>query len=157
MESRLNTFVVSDMHLSEAHEPSDDRPLWMAYKRREFFIDEEFASFLDHIEHKADGPIELVLNGDIFDFDAVTAVPSEERHIEWLERARGLGSEEWKSQFKMKVIIDHHPRFFEALGAFIRRGHRAIFVVGNHDVELYWTSVQRMICEELFGQAAWHF
>ena len=65
MEPRLNTFVVSDMHLSEAHEPSDDRPLWMAYKRREFFIDEEFASFLDHIEHKADGPIELVLNGDI--------------------------------------------------------------------------------------------
>jgi UDP-2,3-diacylglucosamine pyrophosphatase LpxH len=149
MESRLNTFVVSDMHLSEAHEPSEERPLWMAYKRREHFIDEEFASFLEHIERKADGPIELVLNGDIFDFDAVTAVPSKERHIEWLERARGLGSEEWKSQFKMKVIIDDHQRFFEALGDFIRRGHRAIFVVGNHDVELYWTSVQRMICEAL--------
>ena len=33
--------------------------------------------------------IELILNGDIFDFDAVTAVPSKDRHIEWLERSRG--------------------------------------------------------------------
>jgi UDP-2,3-diacylglucosamine pyrophosphatase LpxH len=149
MEPNLHTFIVSDMHLTEAHEPDEVRPLWMAYKRREFYIDDEFASFLEHIERKADGPVELILNGDIFDFDAVTAVPSKDRHIEWLERSRGLGSEEWKSQFKMRVIIDDHPRFFEALGEFIARGHRAIFVVGNHDVELYWPSVQRMLCDAL--------
>ena len=35
------------------------------------------------------------------------------------------------------------------LGAFIARGHRAVFIVGNHDVELYWPSVQRMICDAL--------
>ena len=134
MERRFHTFVVSDMHLTEAHEPDEERPLWMAYKRREFFIDEDFAAFLEHIERKADGPVELILNGDIFDFDSVTTVPSKDRHIEWLERARGLSSEEWKSQFKMKVIIDDHPRFFEALGQFIARGNRAIFIVGNHDV-----------------------
>ena len=29
----------------------------------------DFAAFLDHIERKADGPIELILNGDIFDFE----------------------------------------------------------------------------------------
>ncbi len=149
MEPNLHTFVVSDMHLTEAEEPDPARPLWMAYKRREFFIDDEFAKFLDHIEQKADGPIELILNGDIFDFDSVTAVPSKDRHVEWLERSRGLGSEEWKSQFKMKVIIDDHPRWFEALGAFIARGNRAVFIVGNHDVEIYWPSVQRMICDAL--------
>ena len=149
MQAGLHTFVVSDMHLTEAHEPDEVRPLWMAYKRRDFFIDEEFAAFLDHVEQKADGPIELILNGDIFDFDSVMAVPSKDRHIEWLERARGLGSEEWKSQFKMRAIIDDHPRWFEALGAFVARGHKAVFVIGNHDVELYWPSVQRMICEAL--------
>ena len=128
MEPKLHTFVVSDMHLTEAEEPDPGRPLWMAYKRREFFVDDEFAGFLDHIEQKADGPIELILNGDIFDFDSVTAVPSKDRHVEWLERARGLGSEEWKSQFKMKVIIDDHPRWFEALG----RVHRAREPGGLH-------------------------
>ncbi|HSN82562.1 MAG TPA: metallophosphoesterase [Polyangiales bacterium] len=149
MDGRLHTFVVSDMHLTEAQEIDPRRPLWMAYKRREFFIDEDFAAFLEHIEKKSDGPVELVLNGDIFDFDSVTALPSEDENIDWLERARGLGSEEWKSQFKMKVIIDDHPLWFEALGRFIARGHRAVFVVGNHDVELYWPSVQRMVCEAL--------
>jgi UDP-2,3-diacylglucosamine pyrophosphatase LpxH len=149
METDLHTFVVSDMHLSEAHEPDPDRPMWMAYKRREFFIDDDFAAFLDHIQEKATGPIELLLNGDIFDFDNVTAVPSKDRDIDWLERARGLGSEEWKSQFKMTLIIEDHSRWFEALGQFIARGHRVVFVVGNHDVELYWPSVQRAICDAL--------
>jgi UDP-2,3-diacylglucosamine pyrophosphatase LpxH len=149
MEPRPHTFVVSDMHLTEAHEPDPRRPLWMAYKRREFFIDEDFATFLDHIQQQANGRIELILNGDIFDFDSVTTVPTEWENIDWLEQARGLGSEEWKSQFKMGRIMEDHPRWFEALGQFVARGHRAIFVVGNHDLELYWPSVQRMICEAL--------
>ena len=149
METNLHTYVVSDMHLSEAQEPDPRRPLWMAYKRREFFIDEEFAAFLEHIAKKATGPVELLLNGDIFDFDNIVTMPSQDRQIEWLERARGLGSEEWKSQFKMSRIIEDHPGWFEALGQFVAKGHRAIFVVGNHDVELYWPSVQRMICEAL--------
>ena len=149
MEPNLHTFVVSDMHLTEAEDSDPGRPFWMAYKRREFFIDEDFARFLSHAEQKAGGPIELLLNGDIFDFDSVTSVPSKDRRVEWLERARGLGSEEWKSQYKMQVIIDDHPRWFEALGQFIARGNRAVFVIGNHDVELYWPSVQRMICDAL--------
>jgi hypothetical protein len=149
METNLHTYVVSDMHLSEAQDPDPRRPLWMAYKRREFFIDDEFAAFLEHIAQKSTGPVELLLNGDIFDFDNVTTMPTKDQHIEWLERARGLGSEEWKSQFKMKVIIENHPRWFEALGQFIAQGHRAVFIVGNHDVELYWPSVQRMICDAL--------
>ncbi|MBW2720537.1 MAG: metallophosphoesterase [Deltaproteobacteria bacterium] len=149
METDLHTYVVSDMHLSEAEEPDPRRPMWMAYKRREFFIDEEFAAFLEHIVQKATGPVELLLNGDIFDFDNVTTVPTNDHPVEWLERSRGLGSEEWKSQFKMQRIIEDHPRWFEALGLFIARGHRAVFIVGNHDVEIYWPSVQRMICDAI--------
>ncbi|MBW1761632.1 MAG: metallophosphoesterase [Deltaproteobacteria bacterium] len=149
METNLHTYIVSDMHLSEAEEPDPRRPLWMAYKRREFFIDDEFAAFLEHIAQNATGPIELLLNGDIFDFDNVLRMPSNDGRIDWLERARGLGSEEWKSQFKMKVIIEDHPRWFEALGQFMAKGHRAVFVIGNHDVELYWPSVQRMLCDAL--------
>ncbi len=149
MDPNLHTFVVSDMHLSEAQEVDPQRPLWMAYKRQEFFIDDDFAKFLEYIQEQTDGPIELILNGDIFDFDSVTALPEDQRPIDWLEKVRGLGSEEWKSVFKMKVIIEHHPSWFEALGEFINNGHRAVFIIGNHDVELYWPSVQKLVCNAL--------
>ena len=155
MPSDLHTFVVSDMHLTEAHDPEPDRPLWMAHKRREFFVDDAFTALLQHIEEAADGPVELVLNGDIFDFDSVTAVPDTDaaivgpdggrREVNWLARIRGLASEEWMSQFKMQVIIDDHPVWFTALREFVARGHRAIFVIGNHDAELHWPSVQQQV------------
>lgn len=142
--------MVSDLHLSEAHEPEPRRPLWMAYKRREHFVDEDFARFLDHVVERADSPVELVLNGDIFDFDNVTKVPDEpEGRVDWLARLRGLGSEEWMSRFKMERIITDHPAWFEALAAFVARGNRAVFVIGNHDLELGWPSVQRLIRDAL--------
>ena len=122
----------------------------MAYKRREFFIDDSFVAFLDYIETEAEGPVELVLNGDIFDFDNILELPAQSDHpIDQLARWRGLASEEWMSQFKMAVIIRDHPRWFSALGEFVRRGNRAVFVIGNHDVELYWPSVQRMVCNAM--------
>ena len=102
------TVIVSDMHLSEAARPDPARPLWMEYKRRELFIDDDFARFLGYLGESADGPIELVLNGDIFDFDSVTQVPVGDTRVDWLARRRGLGSEEWMSLYKMTVIIAEH-------------------------------------------------
>jgi UDP-2,3-diacylglucosamine pyrophosphatase LpxH len=146
----VHTVVVSDLHLSEAHAPEPRRPLWMAYKRREHFVDEDFARFLDHVVERAEGPVELVLNGDIFDFDNVTQLPEEpEGRIHWLARLRGLGSEEWMSRFKMERIIADHPLWFETLAAFVADGHRAVFVIGNHDLELGWPSVQRLVRQAL--------
>ncbi len=146
----MHTVIVSDMHLSESSTPDPRRPLWMAYKRREFFIDDDFARFLVHAEAAGGGEsVELILNGDIFDFDSVTQVPEGDTRVDWLARRRGLGSEEWMSLWKIDVIIREHAAWFAALAGFVERGHRAIFVIGNHDVELYWPSVQRRICEAL--------
>jgi UDP-2,3-diacylglucosamine pyrophosphatase LpxH len=150
----VHTVIVSDLHLSESSAPDPRRPLWMAYKRREFFVDDDFAKFLAHVEQSAGPSIELILNGDIFDFDSVTQVPREDPRVDWLARRRGLGSQEWMSQYKIDVIIAEHPVFFAALAGFLERGHRAIFVIGNHDVELYWPSVQRRICEALRTEVA---
>ena len=145
----MQTVVVSDMHLSEPAVPDPKRPWWMEYKRREFFIDDDFARFLTHVQKVATEPVELILNGDIFDFDSVIQVPPDEPRVDWLARKRGLASEEWMSVFKMERIIAEHPAWFGALAAFLERGHRAVFVIGNHDVELYWPGVQRLICEAL--------
>jgi UDP-2,3-diacylglucosamine pyrophosphatase LpxH len=144
-----HTIIVSDMHLSEAQRPDPRRPLWMEYKRRDLFIDGDFARFLEHLGGTLEGPIELILNGDIFDFDSVTQVPEGDTRVDWLARRRGLGSEEWMSLFKMGVIINEHPIWFSALAEFLARGHRAIFVIGNHDVDLYWPAVQGRVCEAL--------
>ena len=143
----VQTVVVSDMHLTEPAVPDPKRPLWMAYKRPEFFIDDDFARFLAHVEATSDEPVELILNGDIFDFDSVTEVPEGDARVDWLAKKRGLASEEWMSVFKIERIIAAHPVWFGALADFLARGHRAVFVIGNHDAELYWAAVQRRICE----------
>ncbi len=144
------TLVLSDIHLSDAH-PVDKRgPLWMAYKRSEFFVDEDFRRLLDHFDDESDGPCEVVLNGDIFDFDNITRLPDgPPGPIDWLARLRGLASEEWMSLFKIDCIIDDHPIFFEALSRFVQRGNRAVFVIGNHDLELHWPRVQDRIFRAL--------
>lgn len=152
----MHTYVLSDLHLSEAHVSETKRPLWMAYKREEHFVDEDVADLLDYLDEQHE-QVELVLNGDIFDFDNVMALPeSPPEKLSWLARLRGLGSQEWMSCFKLRRIIQDHPVFFRALRQFLasKRGHRVVFVIGNHDIDLMWPKAQRMVQEALgFDQA----
>ncbi len=144
-----NTIIVSDLHLTEAKTLGNSHPLWMVYKKEKFFIDSDFASFLEHIDSNIAGEIELVLNGDTFDFDIVLTTPNGDPRVDCLAKWRGLGSEEWMSLFKMNVIIEDHPIWFKALKDFIAKGHRVVFVIGNHDIELYWPSVQERLLNAL--------
>lgn len=143
-----HTIVLSDIHLTEAEPQHPRNPLWKKYKTRELFIDESFARFLDSAQKEMTGPIELVLNGDIFDFDAVmTLPPAKDTHftIKKVEKKRGLFAEEKKSRFKIEVILSHHPVWVKAIQDFLKNGHRLVFVIGNHDVELHWPEVQEWI------------
>lgn len=150
----VETVVVSDMHLTDAEPVNPKRPLWKAYKQARWFFDEDFARLLDHVASEAAGPVELVLNGDTFDFNNITRLPEEpEGEVGWLARRRGLGAEEWMSAFKMGCIIADHPAWFAALARFLERGHRAVFVVGNHDAELLWPRVQGLVREALRADA----
>lgn len=141
------TAIISDLHLCEAEPVHPKYPLWKKFKTKEFFFDDEFADFLSLILSKANGDkIELVLNGDIFDFDSVTSVPKEAIYkISWLEKIRGLKPREERSLYKIDRIIDDHPQFFSALSDFVKNGNKVIFVIGNHDVELQYKSTQKAI------------
>ncbi len=148
----MQTFIASDIHLADAEPVDATRPFWKAFKRAENFVDEDFIRFLRYVDSEATEPVELILNGDIFDFDAVTVLPHKAPYptrVSWLERIRGLNSEEWKSLFKMGRIIADHQEWFAALSDFVRKGHRLVFVVGNHDLELLWPRVQDLIREAL--------
>lgn len=141
------TAIISDLHLSEAEPVNLKHPLWKKFKTKQFFFDETFEVFLKHIEEKAQGaPVELVLNGDIFDFDSVTRLPEEPVfRISWLEKKRGLFPREERSTFKIQAILKDHAEFVRALREFIIRGNRAVFVIGNHDLELHFPEVQKQI------------
>jgi UDP-2,3-diacylglucosamine pyrophosphatase LpxH len=141
------TAIVSDLHLCEAEPVNTRFPLWKKFKTRQFFFDQTFEDFLKHIESKAAGKtIELVLNGDIFDFDSVMKMPERPHfRISWLERKRGLYPRPERSKHKIEVILSHHEHWVAALRDFIKRGHRAVFVIGNHDLELHFPVVQEEI------------
>lgn len=145
-----HTIVLSDIHLADAEPPHPRNPLWKRFKRPKYFVDPSFRDLLQHVQANADGPIELVLNGDIFDFDSVMALPKDERfHVSWLEKMRGLRSEEEKSRFKMQVILRDHPVWVKALSRFLANGNRLVIVIGNHDIELHWPTVQQDLVEAL--------
>lgn len=146
-QSAKFTAIISDLHLCEA-EPIHPRfPLWKKFKTREFFFDDLFSDFLRAIEKRADGkPVELVMNGDIFDFDSVTKIPQfPSFRVKWLEVRRGMLPRPERSEFKIGIILEHHADFFRALASFIRRGNRAVFIIGNHDLEVHFPEVQERI------------
>lgn len=145
-----HTLIFSDIHLTTA-EPVDERyPLWKRYKHRDLFVDDDIAAMLAHARQTVDGPIEVVLNGDVFDFDACTDMPeAPDFPISWLERLRGLNPAEVKSTWKMERILDDHPVFVEALKDLLADGHRVVFTVGNHDLPLHWPGVQEVLIRRL--------
>jgi UDP-2,3-diacylglucosamine pyrophosphatase LpxH len=155
MGSSVHTIVVSDLHLTDAELGQPGKSLWKRYKRPKFFIDQSFKRFVRHMvdETRKNDPearIELVLNGDIFDFDSVMKLPLHTRiHISWLEKKRGLFPEEEKSRFKMQVILSDHRVWVNTIREFVMEGHSVVFVIGNHDIELHWPMVQKELMHAL--------
>lgn len=149
------TAVISDLHLTDSepprHRKASRHPLWKKFKTKEFFIDSTLESFLQHIQEKANGnKVELILNGDIFDFDSVMSLPEQPIYkVNWLETRRGLFPKEEKSLFKAQIILEEHVIFFMALKKFIENGNDVVIVPGNHDVELHFPRVQKLLIDSL--------
>ena len=155
----LYTAIISDLHLTDA-EPSRPKhkvrhPLWKKFKTKTFFIDHALAEFVNHILELAEAAeenpsVELILNGDIFDFDSVMALPEKQLYsMSWIETRRGLFPKEDRSVFKVNVILEEHKEFIDALSEFVKKGHKLIFIPGNHDVEIHFEKVQKAIISAL--------
>lgn len=153
--SLLHTAIISDLHLTDPepprHKSKSKHPLWKKFKTKEFYIDESLVQFIDHIQSEAAGnPVELILNGDIFDFDSVMSLPPKPIYkINWIETRRGLFPQLEKSLFKIKIILEEHKPFMEALSQFVKNGHKLVIIPGNHDVEMHFPEVQEKIRESL--------
>jgi UDP-2,3-diacylglucosamine pyrophosphatase LpxH len=155
LQQNFHTAIISDLHLSDA-EPSRPKykvrnKLWKKFKTKDFFIDQALVEFLDEIQQKANHtPIELVLNGDIFDFDSVMALPENPIFkLHWIETRRGLFPKEERSLFKVSVIIEEHAVFMDGLKKFIEHGNSLVIIPGNHDVEFHFEKVQKRFIDSL--------
>ncbi len=146
--------VVSDIHLTEVAEPERG---WMYYKRADLSPDADLAELIaDFTADAAAGvALTLVLNGDIFDFDLVTSVPEPAPwKVRRAERRYGLDATPAKSAWKMERMVADHPTFIAALGRFVAAGHRVVYILGNHDRELVFPQVQRVLSESVAASAA---
>ncbi|MBI5480087.1 MAG: metallophosphoesterase [Deltaproteobacteria bacterium] len=132
--------VVSDLHLCDVEDHPDG---WKRYKRQSYVFDDEFAALLDDFLAAGGDEFTLVLNGDIFDFDLVSAVPDDPPFpVSRAERRRGLDATAAKSRWKLERVLAHHPRFVAALAEFLARGHEVVYVLGNHDREVHFPAVR---------------
>jgi UDP-2,3-diacylglucosamine pyrophosphatase LpxH len=137
MSSTLK-LAISDLHLSDATSLLD------------CFGDSQQAAFegLLSAASPGNGPwgqcaeIELIINGDCFDFLVTTPYTMQ-----------SVVEPEIALQKLEKIIAAHRP-FFAALRSFIAMPGRSVtFIMGNHDVELAFAEVRQRICLEITGQA----
>lgn len=103
------------------------------------FIADRSLSQLIQKYSKRKNPVDLILNGDTFDFlkcpyvkDGQKSYP---RHI---NSAISLS--------KLKLISQAHSRVFDALAGFVKkRKNNLYFIIGNHDHDLFFKEVQKQI------------
>lgn len=142
----MHTIVISDLHLSDAEPINLKQPLWKKFRQKQYFIDQEFKNFIDKLNSEISSPKELILNGDIFDFDSVMSLPEDDSiSFNHHESKRGLSSTEVKSTFKIQKILEDHHLWLQSLARFLSNDNKIIFIIGNHDVELHWPQVQKKI------------
>lgn len=156
-----STFVISDLHLAAGINNSSN------YAGTEnFFADQSFLRFIDHLENKnGNATALLVINGDFIDFLRICNYPETDMEFsEWeqilrivgitklekelrdsivdKEKTFGLRTNDYKSVWKLHVCMIGHDALFERLALWLHNGNKLIITKGNHDLEWYWKPVQ---------------
>lgn len=129
--------VVSDLHLGVGKTLEGG----MINSLEEFYYDDKFAEFLNYYcsGEYADAEIELILNGDIFNF----------LQIDYRGHFLTVITESISLE-KLKRIVAGHPRWFEAIRKFASNGRNSVtYVVGNHDQCMMWPATRDYLNEVL--------
>ena len=138
--------IISDCHLSAGRffegrfNPHED-----------FHFDDEMCALFSHFStgqygETSGGPVEveLIINGDFFDFLNVPIKGEFEESVT-----------EEMSVKKIKAMLAGHPKVMAALKAFVSRpGKRITYAIGNHDADLVFPKVREEIirCWDPQGQ-----
>ncbi|MCC6622778.1 MAG: metallophosphoesterase [Deltaproteobacteria bacterium] len=137
--------VVSDLHLCDVEDHADG---WKRHKSSRWVYDHELDAMVASFEARLvpGDTFTFILNGDIFDFDLVTAIPADPPWpVGPLEHQYGLDATPDKSVWKLECILRDHPGFVELLARLLRVGHRVVLTIGNHDRELWFDEVSAVL------------
>ena len=129
--------VISDVHLGAGEYVGEVRNIL-----EDFHYDEELVEFLEYFTkgEYAGKEVELIINGDFFDLLAVPFVKYYDDEF-WSEDA---------TKEKMALIIEAHPEVMDALGEFLKdKSNKITFIIGNHDAELIFDSLQEMVLQRI--------
>ena len=155
---KFDIVILSDLHLGPGRNPETGR--WS--RLEDFFYDRELTAFLEHARTTAEEsgrPLRLILNGDVFDFLAVTEHPTRKQSRELglrlsrHERKFGMRPTPRASKWKIQRILKGHRSVLQALAALLADGNEVIIISGNHDPELFFASVQDAIVDEILEAA----
>ncbi|OFZ70292.1 MAG: hypothetical protein A2451_15710, partial [Bdellovibrionales bacterium RIFOXYC2_FULL_39_8] len=108
----------------------------------EFHYDKELVDLFEYYSTGDYGSreVELILNGDVFDFLAIPFVKYFDDEF-WSEKA---------SLEKFKMAINAHREVIEALGKFAGgKKKKIVYIIGNHDAELVFESLRNYFFEQL--------
>lgn len=99
----------------------------------------EFVTLIDsfnYLSQKLNYKFVLVINGDIFELDHT------ERKLEVESTEKGAIERTLK-------IINNYKELMKSLAEFISFNNRVVFIIGNHDLELWYKGVRESIVEQL--------
>jgi UDP-2,3-diacylglucosamine pyrophosphatase LpxH len=140
--------VVSDFHLGAGPPDIGQNPL------EDFIADEAFAYFLETLRAESERDnkeVELIINGDFFEFLQVPAVAEFDPERTYPPEAY-YDSSPASSIKRLDLITAGHPIVFDALADFIQveaPRRRMTLIKGNHDVNLFWPRVKQRLREAL--------
>ncbi len=137
--------VVSDLHLCEL-EPGSG--LWMRYRQAAASPDGELVAMIDRLRAEVRGDaLELVLNGDVFDFDAPRVLGG--RSV-FHDQPRDAAH----SAPMLAAILHDHAPFVDAIGRVVADGHTVVFIAGNHDLAIGLPEVRAVLTDRVVRAAA---
>lgn len=137
MSQKRIKLVVSDLHLGVGRVLDSGQ----LNSLEEFYFDEKYVEFLHYYTtgRYADYEVELVLNGDIFNF---LQVDYKGHYLTVITESITLDI--------MKRIIKGHALFFKAIKDFAaKEGNSVTYIVGNHDQGMLWPSIREYFNEVL--------
>jgi UDP-2,3-diacylglucosamine pyrophosphatase LpxH len=124
-------WVISDLHLGQGagsaleHFRDDDLfGAWLAARTRPEAV--------------------LVINGDFIDFLRIDHEPAPAPPV-----PPSLLWDEATSVDKLHLALEGHATVFDALRTFFEAGAELLFTIGNHDLDLWWPSVQSELRQRL--------
>jgi UDP-2,3-diacylglucosamine pyrophosphatase LpxH len=129
--------VISDCHLSAGFNFESERN-----PHEDFFFDDEMVEFFDFFSTGKYGDgweVELIINGDYFDF---LNVPYRGEFEEAITEQFAL--------YKLECIMAGHPKVIAALKRFAARpGKKITYNIGNHDADFFFPKVRERFIREI--------